>query len=612
MYGVGRVFWGACIALLLSVSAFAASARAEGDRVFVNEMLVLSLRYGDSAGMSARAARIAQRLSRLDSASTLEVRDYGRSAEIASEDRVLIVVTKEEAYAQDQAAGDLASTWAANLRKALDLPPFQIGQSSVRVPINGRAAVEMLGREVEGSALEVSDTDVVDASREHGTLTLRGKAAGKAVVTLRGATQSASVEVMVQPYAVAFPQRVEVQVTGDPTTSETVQAVLRGAIATKLLCQPGTELDYDAPSTPDLPIEETQKITVPVKATAPDAFASEGKVIVVVRNVPLAYVKERALWYDNVPEDVRGPENLFDAELDTDEPARLLYHHKNDSSYTLVGCVTAINGSRQAARVIIIPGDSRPDANPVLAGYRAGAEFLRNWVSFSGELVTIPPQSQIAISRRRLFPGQTMSGLCYLRLLGDGPPSITVRSDALVVGAEDNADGETFRSSAPWRLLGAERIAPLGRAYPSKEVFPSPFKTVNVEYRVGGRFAFCQLGAKPISRRDSHKWLDGNFGVTYTINAQVTNPTPNPAEVEVVFQSGAGYTGGLFILDGKLVKTPLLQPGDEATLLRLHLDAGDSRKVQVLTCPLSGGSYPATIAIRPVDSTAYSKINHPR
>ena len=100
-------------------------------------------------------------------------------------------------------------------------------------------------------------------------------------------------------------------------------------------------------------------------------------------------------------------------------------------------------------------------------------------------------------------------------------------------------------------------------------------------------------------RNDQGK-LEGNFGVVYTIKARLENPTLQPADIEVIFESSAGYSGGLFVVNGRMVRTPLLQPKEEAQITRVHLGPGENESLRILTFPLSGGSYPATLTIRPV------------
>jgi len=569
----------------------------------------MTLHYGDSTHLARKAEAIAFRLAKLSADSDLAMESHDNFARIMAGDRTLVVVDSDEADAQHQDPDNLASTWMSNIKTALKLPPIQLGKSSVNLPVGGKAEVAAMGSEVDQSTLENSNPAVAAVSHKRDTLTIRALAVGHSTLTLRGTTDSEQLQVDVLPSAAAFPQTIEVRVTGDPASAETVKGVVDGALRTKLPCQPGTELQYTMPDTAALPIEADAFYSMNVAASASDAFPAEGKVTVEVRNVPLDRRKESALWYSNDPEDVKEAGNLFAARLTEPDPARLLYHHMNGSDYALVFVARVLNNSDRPAQIQIIPGDSKPELNPVLAGFKAGDQFLRNWINNSGEIVTIPPMSQLPISVRKAESKQTISGLCYLRLLSGGPEDLTVRMDAFRASTVDDYLTPGFKSSKPWHILGAQKLN--GRDADvalSREVYPRPFSVQDVEYRVGGKFGFVQIGQKPIESQDEQDTLNGNFGVVYTIHANIVNPTPLAADVVIQFESNAGYSGGFFIVDGRIVRTHLLQPKEQTEIERVHVEPGESRQITILTCPLSGGSYPATLAIMAPDVSASTRL----
>jgi hypothetical protein len=254
-----------------------------------------------------------------------------------------------------------------------------------------------------------------------------------------------------------------------------------------------------------------------------------------------------------------------------------------------------------------MPGDSRPERNPVLAGIVAADQYFRGWMAGSGEVVTIPPRSTLPISLRRLGPNETASGLCSLRLLS-GPETLLIRTDSWPPFNLDRKWAGAIVSSTPWREVGCPPINEFDSApyVLSEHVYPNPQKTEQVRYEVGGRYGFVRIGQRAIERQDQNSRLDGNFGVIYNIKGSVQNPTSAPTDVEVVFEASAGYSGGLFVVDGNLVRTELLQPKGESQLLRFRMEPGATRNLNIWTIPLSGSSYPATITIRPLLNTGLS------
>lgn len=592
----------ACISVLLFAlcQCFATSSRAKGGKVYVNEMLVLSLHSGKTAEIANRARAIAARLDSLDSNTLFSVQTEGKSAQIITGAGVLLTVTSSEASAQRQDPEVLANTWVKNIARALSLPPLQLEGTSVKLPPGGRLSLKVLGSDFAGATITASDPDIVAVGKDVGILYLRGVSLGKAVVTITGATDTKTVEVDILPTAAAFPQTIEAQVTGDPTTAETLEGVIDGALRTKLQTRPGTEISYTVPKVKTLSMEDSASITVKVRATAPETFPAEGEVTVVCRNVPIAYQSESELWYCNDPENIKKPQLLFANYLRANTPVRLLYHHINESYSGLYLQVHASNETSAPIRMLIIPGESRPDKNPVLAGIVAGTEFLTNWVHYSGEIVTVPPHSDMPIALRRMSPGETVSGLCYLKILNGGQSSLLLRADAKTANEVAVSGLNPTDSDTPWRQQGFPKLRQdeIRRVVLSEHVYPKPFKEQEVNYRVGGKYGFVRIGQKPIQRSNGGT-LDGNFGVIYTVKLNVDNPTDVTSNVEVVFESSAGYTGALFIVDGKVIRTPLLQPKDERRIAQLKIPPGGHEEMTFMTMPLSGGSYPATITIRP-------------
>jgi hypothetical protein len=453
--------------------------------------------------------------------------------------------------------------------------------------------------------VESADEQVAVARRNGNSVAITAVGIGQTnvMVSAGGVVQTIAVEV--RPFAASFPQSFTAMVSGHPATVDTVQGAIEGAIRTRFEAVPLAELTIATVQVQPLQAGESRSFTVRISASAPDCLPQEGQVTVTVRNQAIRNQPETVLWYCNDPEKVFNPGPLFSARLLTDQPARLLYHHMNAGRNVMFIKVQAVNASDQPARVLLIPGDGRPDRNPVLVGLVAADQFVRNWVRFSGEILEIPPRSALPISIRRVHPGQTMSGLAYLRLLEGGPADLTIRTDALPPFTTDGRWSAALASATPWREVGMRRLSEYepAPASPTEHVYPNPFRDEEFNYEVGGRYGFLRIGQRPIPRKYEGKPLDGNFGVVYNIRANAVNPTDVPVEVEVVFEASAGYSGALFFVNGEYKRTPLLQPKAEHQIARFRLAPSESRSLRITTVPLSGSSYPATLTMRPLRDT---------
>jgi hypothetical protein len=592
------------LGLALSGSVFAGPFRAKGSVVWVNQVPVLQFKASAGAlDPNMRAALVAAELEGLPpNPGAVTVKKSIAETIVAVGDTPVVTITKADAIKAGVSPAALAERWAANLRAALLLPPIKLSASSFEVPIGAVRSVRIVGSKAEEAQVSTTGDDrVIQVKRTEDGMQIRAVGAGFASVVVNAGGILQPVNVTVRPFAADFPQSLAAEVVGVPAAGSSVQGALASTLKTLLKGRNGVKFSYELPPTGQLATGESRTYNIRVRAEAPETFANSGVVSVKVKNLPLSRKQDAELWYSNNPEVVNRAMPLFSASLRTDTPARLLYHHINSATQPLYIRVQVVNLSDQPAKVVVIPGDSKPDRNPVRAGMTAADQYFRAWMVGSGEVISIPARSTLPISLRRLSPGDTASGLCGLRLVS-GPESVLVRTDAWPPFNLDPAWQAAIESSTPWREVGCPPINDFDRApYEiSEHVYPNPHKSEEMSYEVGGRYGYMRIGQRPILRQDSGSRLDGNFGVIYNIKASVQNPTDEATDVEVVFESSAGYSGGLFIVNGTLMRTPLMQPKTESQLARFRLNPGASRHFDITTIPLSGSSYPATITIRPV------------
>ena len=184
-----------------------------------------------------------------------------------------------------------------------------------------------------------------------------------------------------------------------------------------------------------------------------------------------------------------------------------------------------------------------------------------------------------------------------------------IRTDAWPQFPVDARWEAALFSPTPWREVGSNPVNDYDTApyEPSQHVYPDPYRDESLDYVVGGRFAELRIGQRPIASQNAQQRLDGNFGVLYRIHVTLSNPTKNPTDVDLRFEASAGYAAGLFLVNGSFKTTSLLQPKQQASIGRFHLAPGEKRTVAITTLPLSGGSYPATLSLRPVPQETISR-----
>jgi hypothetical protein len=587
-----------------------ADIEARGASVYVNGKLIMTLKASSGGlGPDVQAELIAGSLNIIDEPQTVELKQSGLDWIIFVEGNLIATVTSAEAAKHKTTPLALAKQWASRLGQALAMPPLKLATNEVTVPLGDAKIVGLSGTQVKKATVESTNSSVVQAERSGEGIRLRGKGAGQATILVKAGDLTQMLDVTVRPWAATIPKSVRTEVTGSPANGATVSGAISYALHSLINPNPQAALDFATPAAGALGAGKSRSYKVRYRATAPGALERVGAVDVVVQNTPIAKQQDQELWYCNHPEVVRTAQPIFAARLRKEAPARLLYHHVNGASVPLLIRIQAINESDEPAKIRILMGDANPDKNPVRAGMDAGIQYLRSWMSGSGEILTIPPRSSIPIMFRRLSPEETTSGLCGLRLVS-GPKDLLIRTDSWPPFNLDMRWRDAEASTTPWREVGANPINALDtRSYDySSHIYPQPYKQEQVSYQVGGRYGFVRIGQKPIARDDSGQRLDGNFGVIYNISASFKNPTDLATDVEVVFEASAGYSGGLFVVNGVLQRTPLLLPKQETRIAKVHLPPGANHSMSIMTVPLSGSSYPATITVRPVQTTVAAVI----
>jgi hypothetical protein len=585
-----RKFCAVMVTLLTAIAALAIDVRAVGGTVYVNLAPVMNL------GTPKRATEVADAFRKAPSLTPVSAQSLGDDARLTA-GKLALRVTAADGRAAEKTAIQLANEWASRLKDALKLPALLVPSRSLQVGPGSEQFFSIQGTEAGNVTVSTSNPKVAVVTRTALGMRVRGIQQGSTTVKIRGASSLLSALVQVLPAAARFPQSISATVVGEPSSVDTIINAIKTNAQMQMKMAAGADVDVVEAKITPLAQGASTTVQAKVRVSAPNAVATEGLITVKVTNLSVAQRREGELWYCNYPENIMGPGNLFAAELKEKTASRMLYHHSNVTSDPMVVQVVATNIYDVPARVVIIPGDGAPNKDPVRVGLEAGERFVRNWMTGSGEVITIPPRSSVPIAMRRLAPAETMSGLCYLRILPGGPGKVLVRTDAVDPKFMDAGWLAAANIATPWSKAGARKI---GTSYQlpqlSQHIYEEPFKQLDSTYQVGGRFAFVWVGQAPINGENQ---LDGNFGVMYTVKAHLENPTDRPVEIEVVFEASAGYSGAVFVVNSQFQKAPLLQSKAEYVVRKITVAAGASQDMTIMTVPLSGSSYPALLTIRP-------------
>ena len=592
----------AIIGLLLSIQAFGMDCYLSGTTVIANGIKIYTFPTGKAfSSADHRAHLMLKALEAAPADAKFTKAPSGANWNVMLNGKSIVTIFPTEAKLFKVSAQTLAATITQRLIDALALPALFIEKNSVIIPPDREFRVKFGGALSRSAKLNLDSPTVLSVAREPGFLVIKPISQGSCKISVTSGDTACVLEATVAPYSLNPNQEFIAEVSGQPADA----GVVAGAVATAIQSSPfvprGVTIWAKVLDSKALASGASTLVQARVKAIGSGYFPFEGIVNVKVKNSIRPDNRDDFLWYSNQPERIEKTQRLYWAELKSDESARLLYHHQNATVTPFLIRYMLCNTSSEPAKLVISFGECHPDKNPTRAGYVAGDSFMQKWVTGSAEVVTIPPNSAIPVSLRSLRINETCSGLVSMRLLPDGAKSVILVGDSIL---PSNLYSEWYSGSNVLGAWHSARPKPLSEIKVSllgteSEVFPEPLKEERMDYEAGGRFGFARIGDEPLLDRQKQSSLAGNFGVVYHISGTLSNPTPAPVEVELLFEASAGYGSGLFIVNGDYLRLGLINPKKEIVLTSIKIPPGQSKPLRIVTIPLSGANYPVTLIVRP-------------
>ena len=489
--------------------------------------------------------------------------------------RVIVTATREEAAAQKSSPEGLAELWGGRLKQALSGPYVAVAAgSSVDVPVGEGRLVRLAGPS-EAKLVAVVEPRGVASVRNFGPkLWVSGNNPGDAKLELATSDDKLSVPIRVRHWAAAVPATITAPVTAPLKPGEWAD-LAKAAVACAVVARPGASVSTDLSGV------AWPSFNARVTAQAPDCFPLAAVTTVQAKVAAQDIAEPCQVWVSNYPERVTGARTLLRDEIDAAPRAvRLLWHHVNTSPKPLWFGVRICNYGAERARFAWAGTACGPGDDEVYIGHTAAAGYLDLFRRKAAMILELPPASSVELEAIKTPPGLIASGVASLALLQGGQVVVEV----------------VAHSEPP---PGSAQALDPGARLPERQThldFPGVVEQT-AEYKVGGAWTFVHLGRNAGNNEHGRKLL-GNYGVLYWLRLALTNPTAAAADVELDVEGGAGAARACFLIDGKLIETPVLNPSRDAVAYKWRVEAGKSREVVITTMPQSGSNYPVTLILR--------------
>ena len=523
-------------------------------------------------------------------------------ARVLVDDQLLIIATKTDAKAHMVTVSELASAWVGNLKDALSAPPLSASPLSMLVPLGETRVLTIESLQSDPVEAEIGDPQIIsaDPNPKPGSLIITGKSIGSSSIILKCSEYTVPVQVTVKRYAAYHSAKpIKSIVTGLNAPIGLVERAARDAARRSLNIESGASIQSINITTPISELAPGKSIRAQVKmlVSGGDYIPAQFDIPVQVENKLIPAMQPSWIMYSNDPERITKYQTLFTGKLDDlNKSFRLLYHHQNMSGKEVGFTIEILNPSPSPASVHIMDGIADPIVDTVIVGYKAGLEFMGNQRSLVGRIIEIPAASRWIILSQKLPVINTTSGLIEFRQMTGNPLFVRVTAEP----ESDRIINDPPGMSLP---IGGTTAASLPL---SDHIYPEPERKIDTIYTVGKQWVFLRIGKNAIKHASQDKLLYGNYGVTYTINAKLDNPTDLPQKIEIAYEATAGPVSGIFYVDGKQELIRLLSPPAERSISTVTIPARQTRIVSIRTMPLSGSAYPSTLIIRPAGTMSFS------
>lgn len=598
------VLLGACAVLIFLAGAVCAAEfvpkveySSVGNQAVVNVNGRTAIRFRVSnGGLSPveRARITAERLKPLASSGgwkSITVKSVNKNrANVVVGEQLICIATAADAKAAGMSAQALAQNWAKLLREYFALPPITVEPKEIVVPENENRTAN-IGGALTGVIVssdgnpEVATSTIDNVKR---AIVVKGKSVGRSTIEIDCQGYKTTLTVNVKRYAAKVGVPAAIEVTGNPAPEWILAKAAESVASESIVLEPGATASFGTPklTAKSLEVGKTLRVLVPVKTKGPNLIPADLAAPVDIINLPVSYKAADDLLYSNNPERLTRYGVLFTGKLELDKRSRLFFHHQNMLGKRVRFNVELINAGNTTAKVQTVSGISRPMVDTVVVGYVAGREFLRDYLDNVGLVHRIPPKSKRVLYADNLEHTNTASGIIDIRQLSGEDVYVKVSAD--VPEAGQLSSGATAPIS-DWHI--PTQI--------SDHVYPTPARDVEANYVVGGQWAFIRIGKYAIPDALSAKELQGNYGVIYRIKVRVENPSGEDRTIKVVFEPSAGPASGLFVINGKVVGIKVVSPPNEFEVFSTRVPAGQAKEFTILTMPLAGSAYPATLVVRP-------------
>lgn len=513
---------------------------------------------------------------------------YKNKVVITVKDFLLITVSGKEAKRSNLTPHQLGEIWVKNLKEALTPPTLIIPAKQMNIPLYEERSFLLSGT-AKGDVLFNYDKNLIDVNFDYSTniVTIKTLSTGKTTLGITREGITISLDLIIKKYAGYILKKGEIYLTGNPCPQDLIrEAVMRET--RKCISLEENAYSYILEENLNIPSYidrgDELKIKVPVKMEGKDYFTFKGNLEIKVMNEPLPFQDAECLLISNSPENIKEESKLIDTFVTEDTPLRLLYHHRNSTNKSLDFLIVLLNEEDIPQKVHIIKGETGPSKNEIYTGYLATYKFIQNYFNNAGEIILISPKSYYVLLSKTMPSSYLLSGIFQIRIFNKGKIYLQIKAQSSYLTPNiflGDTPGDVF-PHFEWTRKG---------------IYPQTKIAEEYEYVVDKKWCFINIGENAVLNGEGRRLL-GNYGILYDVKLKLINPTPYYKKVKIYFSPAGGLSQGIFLIDGEIKISKLLNYDAEERLMTWTLHPEEVRIVQIKTMPQPGANYPIRLIVR--------------
>lgn len=351
------------------------------------------------------------------------------------------------------------------------------------------------------------------------------------------------VPVKIAPNAGTVAPALTVKVTGASVDPAFIAQQVSLALGRVTAALPGAVPQIGQIAAPALPLGPGGQtaFSVPVTIAGGDQYLDvSGTTQVSVQNVASAPFAPPLLYYSDDPERIESDGVLFRATLTTAQPVRLYDYHENGPQRRRL-VVALQSASTAPSSLHVIEAFAGPNADVMSVGHAVTRNFLTYKPRNQGVVVDLDDGAPFYLRDLSAGNREGIAAATDFRLLLGGPVTLTV----LAVSPGVN----------PATLLDAPVLAGDGKLRRGSFLL-SDYGSLALNYTAGGADASTAIGDREptVPKADPNEpGRDfGDYGVLFTMNVTLSNPTDTPQTLYFYESPRGGPARASYLVDGQL------------------------------------------------------------